>query len=145
MNINANGYWYRYSNTLLVSLNNRISIREASRGTGALLASGTRPASTAKDGPSIVRFEIERQSYVLEERKQSGESEVDDGRKGVNGKCYDASFPVPFQYLDLINRFCVILILNGRTSWTIIAMTGSTFYFCTVTYERCSRHRRPPR
>jgi hypothetical protein len=93
VNINANGYWYRYSNTLLVSLNNRISIREASRGTGALLASGTRPASTAKDGPSIVRFEIEKPTYAFE-RKQSGESEVDDGRKAVNGKCYDASYPV---------------------------------------------------
>ena len=68
-------------------------MREVSRGTGVLLTSGTRPASIAKDGPSIVRFEIERPAYVLEERKQSGELE-EEGRKGVNGKCYDASFPV---------------------------------------------------
>ena len=129
MNINANGCWYRYSNTLLVSLNNRISMREMSRGTGALLASGTRPASTAKDGPSIVRFEIERPPYAFEESKHSGESEEEDGRKGVNGKCYDAFFPVPFQCLDLINRYRVILTLSGRTSWTVIAMNGSTFIF----------------
>ena len=67
-------------------------MREVSRGTGVVLASVTRPASTAKDGPSIVRFEIERPAYELEERKQSGESE-EEGRKRVNGKCHDTSFP----------------------------------------------------
>jgi hypothetical protein len=120
-------------------------MRKVSRGRGVLLASGTRPASTAKDGPSIVRFEIESPPYAFEERKQSGESEEDGGRKVVIGKCCDASFPVFFQHLDLINRYRVILILNGRPSWTIITTTGSTIYFCTVAYERYSRHRRPLR
>jgi len=67
-----------YSNTLLVSLNNRISIREVSLGGGASLTSQTRPASTAKDGPSIVHLE----PYVFGERKQSGESVEDDRQAG---------------------------------------------------------------
>jgi hypothetical protein len=79
-NINNNGCWYRYSNTLLVSLNNRISMREVSpAGKGALLTSGTRPASTtAKDGLSIVRLEIEKPPYAFGERKESGVSVEDD-------------------------------------------------------------------
>ena len=77
----------------LVSLNNRISLREVSAGRGALLASGTRPASTAKDGPSIVHLEIENPPYSFEEGKQSGELVEDDERKGVIRKCCVASFP----------------------------------------------------
>ncbi|KAF8498147.1 hypothetical protein F5888DRAFT_1692862, partial [Russula emetica] len=72
-----------YSNTLLVSLNNRISIREVSLGRGALLTSGIRPTSMAKDGPSIVHLEIEKPPCAFEERKQSVESVEDDGREGV--------------------------------------------------------------
>jgi hypothetical protein len=145
VNIKTKGCWYRYSNTLLVSLNNRISIREASAGRGALLTSGTRLASTAKDGPSIVRLEIEKPPYAFEERNQSGESMEDDGRKGVISKCCGASFPGFFQHLDLINRYRMIWFLNGRMSWTTITTTGSIIYFCTLTCESCSRHRRPRR
>jgi hypothetical protein len=65
----------------------------SSGGRGALLSSGTRTASTAKDGLSIVRLEP---PYALEERKQSGESVEDDVRKGGIRKCCGASFPVFF-------------------------------------------------
>jgi hypothetical protein len=99
VNIKANGFWHRYSNTLLVSLNNRISIREVSLSRGALLASRSRPA--AKDGPSIVRLEIEKPPYALEERYRSGESVEDDGREGVIGKCRGTSFLVFFKHLYL--------------------------------------------
>lgn len=68
-------------------------MREMSAGKGALLTSGTRLASTAKDGPSIVRLEIEEPPFAFEERKQSGESMEDDGRKGVIRKCCGASLP----------------------------------------------------
>ncbi|KAF8498127.1 hypothetical protein F5888DRAFT_1692625 [Russula emetica] len=62
-----------YSNTLLVSLNNRISIRAVSpAGTGTLLTSITRPA---KDGPSIVHLETEEPPCASEERKKPGDSE----------------------------------------------------------------------
>jgi hypothetical protein len=128
---------YRYSNTLLVSLNNRISIREVSLGGGALLTSQIRPASTAKDGPSIVHLE----PYAFGERKQSGESVEDDTQAGGIGKCCGASFPVFFQHLDLINRYRMISILNGRAAWTMTT-TGSIIYFCTITCESCSMHRR---
>jgi hypothetical protein len=137
VNIKANGCRYRYSNTLLVSLNNRISIREVSLGRGALLTSGIRPTSMAKDGPSIVHLEIEKPPCAFGERKQSVESVEDDGREGVIGKWCGASFPVFFQHLDLINSYRVIWILNRRTSWTTITMTGLIIYFCTVTCESC--------
>jgi len=102
----AYGYWYRYSNTLLVSLNNRISIRQVSPGGRALLTSRTRPASNAEDRPSIVNLEMKKSSYAFEGRKQSGESVEDDGReKVVIGKCCGVSFPVFFRPADLINRY----------------------------------------
>ena len=145
MNIKANGYWYRYSNTLLVSLNNRISIREVLSGGGGLLTSGTLPDFTAKDGPNIVRLEMEKPSYAFEERKQQEESVEDDGRKGVIRKYCGASFPIFFQRQDLINRYRMIWILDGRMSWTTVTTTGSVIYFCTVTYKSCSRHRRTRR
>ena len=93
VNIKANGCWYSYSNTLLVSLNNRISMRKVSPSGGLLLTSRTRPTSTVRDGPTIVNLEIEKPSYAFEERKRSGESVENDGREGVNGKCCGASFP----------------------------------------------------
>jgi hypothetical protein len=101
VNIKANGCWYRYSNTLLVSLNNRIAIRdsEVSPDRGAILTSGKRPALTAKGGPSIVHLEIAKSPApcaAFEERKQSGESLEDDAWDGVSGKCFGASFPVFF-------------------------------------------------
>lgn len=145
MSIKANGCWFRYSNTLLFSLNNRISMREVSRRRGALLSSRTRPNSAAKDGLSVVHLEIERPPHAFEERKQSGESVEDGGREGVISKCCRAPFPVFFQHLDHIDRYRMICTLNGRTPWTTITTTGSIIYFCTVTSESCSRHRRSRR
>ncbi|KAI0270139.1 hypothetical protein BGY98DRAFT_276028 [Russula aff. rugulosa BPL654] len=63
-----------YSNTLLFSLNNRISIRELPRRSEAVLASRTRPNSTAKDGQSVVLLERARPPYAFKERKQSEET-----------------------------------------------------------------------
>ena len=37
------------------------------------------------------------------------------------------------QHLDLIDRYRMIWILNGRTPWTTITTIGSIIYFCTVT------------
>jgi hypothetical protein len=116
-NIKANGRWYRYSNTLLVSLNNRIAMRDVSAGRGAVvLASRSRPVSVAKGGLNVVHLDIEKPTSAFEERKQSGESADDDRQEGVVGKCCRASFPVFFQHLDLIDRYGMIWILNGRTS-----------------------------
>ena len=116
VNIKTNGYWHRYSNTLLVSLNNRISMRELSASREALITSRTRPTSTAsKDGLNIVHLEIKKPSYAFEERKPSEVSVEDDRREGVIGKCCCASFPVLFQYLDLIDRYRMIWIsMAGR-------------------------------
>ena len=100
MNIKSDGCWYRYSNTLLVSLNNRISMREVSADRGTLLRSRTRPASTTKDGLNVVHLEmIKKPSYTFREREISRESVDDDRREGVIGKCCDAPFPVFFQHL----------------------------------------------
>jgi hypothetical protein len=42
-----------------------------------------------------------------------------------------------FNAWDLINRYRMIRILNGRTSWIAIATTGSEsiIYFCAVTFH----------
>jgi hypothetical protein len=119
----------RYSNTLLVSLNNRISIREESLGREGLITSRTRPTFAAKDGPSIVQLEIRKPPYAFEETEQSGESVEDGGRKGTIGKCRGDSFPVLFQHLHLINRYSMIWILKVRRSWTANYTTGSIIYF----------------
>jgi hypothetical protein len=129
VNIKANGFWYRYSNTLLVSLNNRISVREVSAGRGGLLISRTRPTTTAKDGLDIVPLEIGKPPYAFEERKQSCESVEVDGQEVVISKCCSASFPsFFFQHLDLV-RYRMIWILNGRTRLTTTTTTGSLICF----------------
>ena len=136
-----NGRWCRYSNTLLVSLNNRIALRdsEVSPGGGTLLAFQTRPTPTAKDGPSIVHLEIENSPvpYTFDERQRPGElvKPEDVGRDRVTGKCFGAFFLVLFQYLDLINKYRMIRILNAKTPWTTIRTTGSILYFCTETFH----------
>lgn len=70
-----------YSNTLLVSLNNRISIREVSSGRRALPTSRTPPTSSSNDHSSIVHFEIARSSHMFEGRKESEESVDDEGQE----------------------------------------------------------------
>ena len=59
----------------------------------------------------------------------------DVGRDKIIGKCFSASFLVLFQYLDLINRYRMIRILNAKTPWTTIRTTGSILYFCTETFH----------
>jgi hypothetical protein len=106
---------------------------------GTSLAFQTRPTPTAKDSSSIVHLEIEKPStpYTSEEGQQSGElvEPEDDGRDKVIGKCFGASFPVFFQHLDLINRCCMIRILNAKTPWITIRTAGPITYFCTVTFH----------
>ena len=141
MNIKANGCWYRYSNTLLVSLNNRISIREVTTSIGALPTSQTRPIST-NSCSSIMRLELRKPPYTLEERRQSGDSVEDDGVKAVIGKCCCDSFPVFVQYPDSINRHRMIWILNGKVPMDNDHRDWIDYiYFCIVTYESCSGHR----
>jgi hypothetical protein len=50
---------------------------------------------------------MKRPPYSFEEGELSGELVEDEG-KGVIRKCCGASFPVFFQHLDLINRYCMI-------------------------------------
>ena len=69
-------YLRRYSNTLLVSLNNRISIREVSQARGGLLAS--EPITRGHSG--AVHLELGKISYTPQERSQSGED-------GITSKC----------------------------------------------------------
>ena len=140
--MNGNECWYRYSNTLLFSLNNRISIRELSRRSEAVLPSRTRPNSTAKDGQGVVLLERARPPYAFKERKQSEETVEDDGQEVGISKCCSAPFPAFFQHLDLIDRYRMIWTFNGRTPWTTNTTTGSIIYFCTVTCESCLRHGR---
>jgi len=61
-----------YSNTLLVSLNNRISIREESHARGGLLVS--RPMT--RRSPGAVHLELDRTSYTSQERTHSGEDRI---------------------------------------------------------------------
>jgi hypothetical protein len=78
-------FWDRYSNTLLVSLNNRISIRERREGTsvrGALPAFQTPAALTSGVPSSIVHVELEKSPHTFKEREQSGE---DEGQERVIG------------------------------------------------------------
>ena len=65
-------------------------MREVSAGRGGLLTSRTRPNSTANDGMTV-HLEMGKPPYAFEERKQSGFSVEDDGRKGVIGKCCASS------------------------------------------------------
>ena len=57
--LTVNRCWHRYSNTLLVSLNNRISIRKVSSASEALPAYGTLAPLTSKVHPSAVHVELE--------------------------------------------------------------------------------------
>jgi hypothetical protein len=82
--------WHRYSNTLLASLNNRISIREVSSARGALPTSRTLAAPTSKDPSSIVHVELEKSPHAFKGRKESGE---DKGQESVIGGYCGASFP----------------------------------------------------
>ena len=131
----------RYSNTFLVSLNSRINIHYSDISPYREASLATRPAPTAKDGPSIVYSEIEKTlaPCVLEERKQSGESSEPEeyGRDWVIGKCFSTScLPhVSFNIWDLINRYRMIRIPNGWTSGITITTTGSIIYFCAVTFH----------
>jgi len=63
-----------YSNTLLVSLNNRISIRDVSHTRGGLLVS--RPMARGHSG--AVHLELENTSYTSQERSHSGEDGIID-------------------------------------------------------------------
>ncbi|KAF8486811.1 hypothetical protein DFH94DRAFT_841285 [Russula ochroleuca] len=66
-----------YSNTLLLSLNNRISIREESSTRGTLPTSGTLTAPTFKiPESSIMAADLEMSPQAFKERKLSGEDEV---------------------------------------------------------------------
>jgi len=67
-----------YSNTLLVSLNNRISIRKVPSDRMALRTSRA-PSSTDKDHSSFVHLELDKPQHASEERKQPDESMDDEG------------------------------------------------------------------
>ena len=66
--LTAGGFWCRYSNTLLVSLNNRISIREASvREAGGAPSAVIVPITSHPRLPSgIVRMELGAPEAALE-------------------------------------------------------------------------------
>ena len=68
LSLTASGFWRRYSNTLLVSLNNRISIREASVcGAGVAPLAVTVPITSHPRLPSgIVRMELGAPEAALE-------------------------------------------------------------------------------
>ena len=90
-------YRRRYSNTLLVSLNNRISIREVSHTRGGLLV--TRPMAGGHS--SSMHLELERSSYTSQERSPSGED-------GIIGECCHTSFPGFLSASNLNHRYLII-------------------------------------
>ncbi|KAI0000789.1 hypothetical protein BJV74DRAFT_820679 [Russula compacta] len=64
-----------YSNTLLVSLNNRISIREGSTTRDAGRRSRTFTVPSSNDASSIVHLELEKTSQMSKRRQELGEDE----------------------------------------------------------------------
>ena len=107
---------HRYSNTLLLSLNNRIAIREESAAIGSLptsgLASGALVAATFNVRESVMHAELEMSPQVFNGRKLS---EVQD--KVIGGYCGTSltkchSIPGP----DYCNRYLLIWVFNDKTS-----------------------------
>jgi len=72
-----------YSNTLLVSLNNRISIRDESYARGALFRSQTMAVPSASSHSEVMHLELDktRTSYASHERTCPGK---DEGKEGTD-------------------------------------------------------------
>jgi hypothetical protein len=96
-------YLRRYSNTLLVSLNNRISIREESQARGGLLAS--EPMTRGHSG--AVQLELGKISYTSQERSQSGED-------GITSECCHNSFSGFLSAPNLNHRYLIIRAFIGH-------------------------------
>ena len=109
--------WHRYSNTLLVSLNNRISIRKVSSASEALPTYGTLAPLTSKVHPSAVHVELEVITDARDQEKVEGRS-----GQSVSTVAYLFQFgclcsiPGPEQW---------IWILSGKTSSIEITSTES--------------------
>ncbi len=113
MDIMTSESWYSYSNTLLVSLNSRIAIREESSSRRALPPNRTLTVSTSRNLSGIVHVKFESSPHAFEGRRQSGE---DGSQAKATGECCGFSFLVVFQHPDLIDRHRMIWILNGKMS-----------------------------
>jgi hypothetical protein len=108
--------WHRYSNTLLVSLNNRVSVRDESSGSGALpkppqhhLPVTVPPSRRPSD---VLPAELEKFPHAFEGGMTSGK----DGARGrvISENCDDASFPRllfinPTYIIDIASSFGVSL------------------------------------
>ncbi|KAH9981985.1 hypothetical protein BJV77DRAFT_1102887, partial [Russula vinacea] len=127
-----------YSNTLLVSLNNRISIREESAARGASPTSGVLAApnfeAESSTRSSSVHSELEKSPQAFKGRKLSGDSEDEVQEKVIGGYC-GTSFPNCLKLLvlipvtrshDLISQLRVNI---NYHDWIVI-------YFSTILYER---------